>query len=410
MKNTRVCMLVYTLYDTDARVRREAETLVATGQYDVSVLTLKDQATPRHYVLDGVRIEQLNVGKYRGSNAVKYILSYVQFTVLAFWQVTRRALAGNVDVMHIHNMPNFLIFAALVPLLQRRKIVLDVHDTMPETFASSFSGWKKRVFVPLLTLEERICAMLADHVICVNEVQRDALVRRQPNVARKTAISMNVPDPARFARVPAGARPASSQGLKLVYHGTLSGRLTVDSAIRAMHAVASQAPDIELHIIGDGDARPELEQVARELGVAERVVLHGRMKLDDLVPVLRSMDAGIVPLERNPATELMLSVKLMECLSQGIPVIAPRLAGIQRYFTEDMLFFFDPGDVPSLSQAILAARDPSERTRRVRAAESFLTQYSWDTHKSSLLEIYGYSANASSSADGAVTRDATSRA
>ena len=63
---TRVCMIVYTLYDTDARVRREAETLAATGRYEIHVLALKDQADPRQYPLDGVTIQQLDVAKYQG--------------------------------------------------------------------------------------------------------------------------------------------------------------------------------------------------------------------------------------------------------------------------------------------------------------------------------------------------------
>jgi glycosyltransferase involved in cell wall biosynthesis len=300
------------------------------------------------------------------------------------------ALSTKIDYVHVHNMPNFLIFSALVPLLQRRTIVLDVHDTMPETFASSFSGWKKRAFVPLLTLEERICCALADHVICVNEVQRQALVNRLPHVARKTAISMNVPDPTRFVRNPAPTVVKDGGPLKLVYHGTLSGRLTVDSAIRAIASVSAQAPDLELHVIGDGDAREDLERVARELGVAERVIFYGRMKLDELIPLIRKMDVGVVPLEQNPATELMLSVKLMECLSQGLAVIAPRLKGIRHYFSEDMLFYFDPGDVQSLANAMLEAREPDARKRRLERADAFLTTYHWDRHKASLFNIYDY--------------------
>ena len=313
----------------------------------------------------------------------------MQFALHAFWHVSRRAAAGKVDVVHVHNMPNFLVFSGLVPMLQGKKVVLDLHDTMPETFASSFTGMRKRVFVPLLTLEERVCCAFADHLICVNEVQRNAVIRRQPRAARKTVVSMNVPDPARFRPVLPVVRPQSDR-LKIIYHGTLSGRLTVDLGIRALALVSQSAPEIELHIVGDGDALDSLRDLAGELGVSNRVTFYGRKKLDQLIPIIRDMDLGIVPLERNPATELMLSVKLMECLSQGIPVIAPRLDAIQHYFTEQMLFFFDPGDVQSLADALMAARDSDERFRRVRAAGTFLAEYHWETHKSSLLKIYDY--------------------
>ena len=104
--------------------------------------------------------------------------------------------------------------------------------------------------------------------------------------------------------------------------------------------------------------------------------------------MVRDMDLGIVPLESNPATELMLPVKLMECLSLGIPVVAPRLKAIRHYFTEDMLFFFEPGDVVSMEAAIIAARDPEARRARVRNAQAFLEEYDWTVHRAAFLDLY----------------------
>ena len=46
---------------------------------------------------------------------------------------------GELDVVHAHNIPDFLVFAGLVPRLAGRKVVLDVHDSVPETFAAKFS-------------------------------------------------------------------------------------------------------------------------------------------------------------------------------------------------------------------------------------------------------------------------------
>src|SRR5262245_41064468 len=194
----RVCMVVYTLYDGDARVRREAETLAATGLYEVDVLTLKDGKTARQYTLSGVNVRQLNARKYRGGNPARYVLSYLNFAWLAFLELTRRSIAGTVDVVHVHNMPDFLIMAAIAPILQRRTVILDLHDTMPETFAGTFPPRYRSLFLGLLGLEERICCAMADHIICVNEVQREVVVKRLPSTRAKALVSMNVPDPKRF--------------------------------------------------------------------------------------------------------------------------------------------------------------------------------------------------------------------
>jgi glycosyltransferase involved in cell wall biosynthesis len=118
------------------------------------------------------------------------------------------------------------------------------------------------------------------------------------------------------------------------------------------------------------------------------VVFHDRAPFDRLIPVIRTKDLGIVPLQSNPATDLMLPVKLMECLSLGIPVVAPRLKAIRHYFDEGMLFFFEPGDLETLVAAIVQAHDPDERAARLRNAQAFLERYGWQTHKANLLELY----------------------
>ena len=95
--------------------------------------------------------------------------------------------------------------------LAGRKVVLDVHDSVPETFAAKFSDGA--ILQTALCLEERLSALVAHKVICVNHPQRDALVGSGIPTA-KTFVSMNVPDPRLFGSsirtggAPLGVRPA----------------------------------------------------------------------------------------------------------------------------------------------------------------------------------------------------------
>jgi glycosyltransferase involved in cell wall biosynthesis len=382
-------MVAYTLYDTDPRVRREAETLASTGAYDVIVFTLKNADLPRKYTLNGVRVCELNVGKYRGASPLRYILSYLHFTFVSFLAVTRSSIKHAIDVVHVHNMPNFLLFAAIVPLLQRKKLILDIHDTMPETFSSTFSGMHKRLWLSALILEERFCCKLADHVICVNHVQQAAILQRQSLANSKMTVSFNVPDPSFQRSESRTSRRETENRFKLIYHGTLAGRLSVDLAIQAVARATQSIPGIQLHVIGEGHAREGLISLCEELDLKDHVQFHKTVPLEKLVAELRDMDLGIVPLRKSPAAELMLPVKLLEYVSLGIPVVAPRLKAIQHYFTEDMLFFFEPGELPSLLRAIYEAyEDPQERRRRVQNARSFLAKFGWDSRTEGLLNLY----------------------
>ena len=115
----------------------------------------------------------------------------------------------------------------------------------------------------------------------------------------------------------------------------------------------------------------------------------GRVPLEGLIPILEEMDLGIVPNGRNIATELMLPVKMLECIALGIPVVAPRLKTITHYFTEEMVFYFEPDDVDSMAEAILQASLSAEgRLSRAREARRFLERNGWESHKSDFLRMY----------------------
>ena len=194
MKN--VLMIVYTDYHFDARVRREAETLARTNKFRVSIIVPKNGERPRVFDIDGVRLIEVNEKKYNGKNKFWYSYSYLKFLMLCFFKCTWFFFRGQVDIVHVHNMPDILVFAAAVPRLFGRKVVLDIHDSMPETYLAKYSGDASLPF-KLLCLEESASAAMAHRIICVNHVQKEVLVGRGIP-SDKITILMNVPDPVLF--------------------------------------------------------------------------------------------------------------------------------------------------------------------------------------------------------------------
>jgi glycosyltransferase involved in cell wall biosynthesis len=380
-----VCMIAYTNYAIDARVRREAETLAANG-FRVCCLTNRNQGTATQYVLNGVEVRELAVPKYRGKSTVAYVLSYVRFLAAATGACVKKLLKGELDVVHVHNLPDFLVFAAVLPRLAGRKVVLDIHDSVPETFATKFSG--NAVLHKALCLEERVSAAVAHKVICVNHPQRDVLVGRGIP-ASKTFISMNVPDPRIFR--PAAADAVERNGhFNLIYHGTMAERLGVDLVIRAVARLRERIPCLTLHLWGSGDDLPAFQQLARELAVEDRVSFKpGGFPLEELPGRLGAMDLGVVGNRTNVATDLMLPVKLLEYVSLGIPAVVPRLRTIDHYFSEDMVSYFEPEDVASLADAIHRMYcQPSARRGQAKLASHFLERHGWDRQGSELVAMY----------------------
>ena len=370
-KAKRVCMIAYTFYEKDGRVRLEAESLVNWG-HEVFFLTPKAGKKARNYELCGVNIVELNVLKYRGKSKLGYLASHLRFMVLAFFACTSLFIKSRIHVIHVHNMPDVLVFSAIIPRLFGCKLVLDVHDSVPETYAAKFESGSRFLF-RLLSFEEWLCCAFVHRVICVNHVQRDALIERRIP-AKKIATVITMPTFAGKSE----PRNLDPEKFRVVNHGTISKRLGIDLLVLAADKLAKQIPGFELHIIGAGDDWDEVARLTETMNLGATVKLHGAVAWDALPKALSMMDAGIVANRVNIATQLMLPSKLIDYVRLGIPAIVPRLKTIEYYFSPEMVVYFEPGDVDSIVAAITELyRSPERRRQQPVEAKKFIEIYNW---------------------------------
>ena len=377
----RVCMIAYTNYPFDGRVRLEAESLVTWG-YEVWFLVPKEEATPRTYTLAGVTVKEVNVGKYGDKNKLRYVFSYIAFLALALVECTRLFFRSRVRVIHVHNMPNALVFAAVIPRLFHCKVVLDLHDTVPETYQAKF-GKISPLLLRLFCLEERFCCAFANRIICVNHVQREAVIERGVP-ANKIATVITMPKFTRWHEAPKQERT-----FRMVNHGTMSKRLGNDLIIEAAAKLVHEIPGFQLHIIGGGDNLSQLLSLSRSLNLGDHVYFHEGVPWDKLAEELSTMDVGVVANRVNVATALMLPSKLIDYVVLGIPAIVPRLKAIEYYFSPDMVSYFDPEDVDSMVAATVSLyKDKVRRDRQAVAARRFLVENRWDDRRHGLKALY----------------------
>ncbi len=383
-----VCMIAYTILSVDARVRREAETLANLEEYEVFILIPKDKDSPRKYSVDGVKVIELNIKSYQGKNKLKYVRSYLTFFLLSFITCIKFFFSRKIDIVHIHNMPNFLVFAAIIPRLFGKKIILDIHDSVPETYAAKF-GKKSNLLFNLLCWEESLSCRFASKIICVNHVQRDALINRGIP-ASKIEVSMNVPDHKRF-KFKGNKKDVVKHvtDFNLVYHGTLTKRLGIDLTIRAVTKLVDKIPGLKFYIIGVGDDAEEFMKLSRSLGLGQIVHFKKAVSIESLTTTLNGMHLGIISNRKNVATELMLPVKMLEYVALNIPVVAPSLKTIRHYFNNGMISYFVPENVDSLSSTILELyHDELKRTKQAMMARRFLEKYGWEKQQYDFIKFY----------------------
>jgi glycosyltransferase involved in cell wall biosynthesis len=381
----RVCMVALTEYPADTRVRREAEALVARGD-EVDFVCPSCPALGDRHALGGVTLHQVGTTFRRDVDRPRdYVRRYLAFQIAATLKVLRLHVRRRYDVIHVNTMPDFLVFAALGPKLLGSKVILDVHDLMPELYASKFGLAESHWAIRLLMAIERGSVAFADRAMAVHGPHLLALVSHG-NPQNKFVVLMNVPDPALFRPGPA---PPSAGRFTVVYHGMVGSRHGLDVAIRAVAEAREKVPDLELRIIGDGDAFAGLRALVRELGVEDNVRLEqGLRPIEDVLPIVREASIGIVPILDDPFTRFMLPVKLLEYVALRIPVIASDTATIRAHFDETMICFAAAGDPHEVAARIIELRrDPAKRSRLGAAASRFTEEHSWDREKTTYYEL-----------------------
>ncbi len=377
-------MIAFTHYPFDGRVRLEAESLVEWG-YEVFFLVPKEAAAPKTYTLAGVTVKELDVVEYGGKNRLQYLFSYLKFIVLAGIACTRLFVQSDVRVFHVHNMPNVLVFAALIPRLFGCVLIIDVHDTVVETYQAKF-GTTSRFILGVLRFEEWISCSLAQKVICVNHVQRESLINRGIP-AEKIATVITMP---RFSPQEQPCQHRNqTDAFRMVNHGTISKRLGNDLIVQAAARLVREIPGFELHIIGGGDDLDECKRLSESLGLTEHVHFHKGVPWNELAKKLESMDVGIVANRINAATELMLPSKLIDYVVLGIPAIVPRSKTIEYYFSSKMVSYFEPENLESMvATTVRVYKDKEGREQQARSAKRFLDQYGWHNHQNGLRGVY----------------------
>lgn len=382
----KVCMLAYAHYLNDARIKSYVRTLEDRGhRVDVVALRSDNEAAvepgPTGTIFRVMR-------KYQGDSKIAYALSYVGFFLKALVLLTRRSFRDRYNVVHVHNMPNALVFAAIIPRWLGARILLDVHDLMTVNYMAKFRVDEGNSRVAILKTEQRIAAAFADHVICADHNQRDYLVSRCGVPAGKVTVLMNLPNAEIFG--PMGDPQHSNNGVfRIVYHGTIARRLGIDLILRAV-ALAAKEIAVDLWMYGAGDYLPEALTLSEELGL-ERHVHFSKVffPVEQIPDMVNGMDLGIIGNRRNLACDkYMLPVKLLEYVYLGVPVVAPRLEVIGRYFDDAMLRYYEPENVEEMAAAIVELyRNRSARERIARDAQAFYRTHNIAAQADRYLEL-----------------------
>ena len=387
-RNTRkkICMVAYTTYEVDNRVRRYAETLAKRGdQVDIIALSGTHGGAEKQE-LNGVRIHRIQHREYNERSEWTYAYRLLRFLAKSSATLTRLHKQNRYDVIHIHNMPDFLVFAAWYPKLTGAKLILDIHDVVPELFADKFRTKLKGAYVGVLKAIEKLSANFVDHVIVSNDIWYQTVVARSAR-KEKCSVLVNHVDPEMFSW---HARTRNDEKYIVLFPGSFQWHQGLDIAIEAFVHVKAKVPNAEFHLYcgAGGDLGIELKRQVRSLGLEDSVKFLGGISLDQMAQVMANADLGVVPKRADSFGNEAYSTKIMEFMSQGVPVVASRTKIDAFYFKEGDVHFFPSGDSQAMAEAMLEViNDKNLRESMVARGYEYVERHGWARKRAEYLDL-----------------------
>lgn len=294
--------------------------------------------------------------------------------VWSWWPLVRLLRDERIDVLHSHKFGSNVWAAALAPLARVPVLVAHEHTW-------SFEGQPLRRF-----LDRELIARSSEAFLAVSREDRRRMIDVERIPPDSVTLVPNGIDP-----VPAGDGERVRRELGIEAEVPVVGAVAVlrpqkalDVLLRAVAALTGKFPALRVLIAGEGPERAELEALAAELGVADRVTLLGqRSDVPDLLAAL-DMAVSSSSFEGTP-------LAMMEYMDAGLPVVATRVGGVPDLIDDGVHgLLVEPGDPGALAAAMgELLRDP-ERARAMgeRGRERRRSEFSIEATVRRLERLY----------------------
>jgi len=385
--NKRACMLYYMKFKGSAILYREAKALRDKG-FDVDIICLRESKNQEvRQTFDGLNLFFIQSRPESEQKTALYFARLFMFCLKSFFVMSYLGLKKRYDIVHVTSPPDVIVFSALIPKLLGAGIILDIHDIGPELYMRKLGAAEDRPIINFLKRMERISARFADHLITVTDIWRDKLLARVGNGIKCTTV-LNVPEENMFT--PSSARkPRPANGCNLFYHGSFEEHFGVDTLIKAMPIVKQQIPGVSLDLYGGGRLYEAMMDLSKELGLDDCVHFNGGVPFYELPEILKKADIGVVPTKASVFSDEALSMKSLEYMTLGIPIVISNTTAHRYYYDDKMVVFFKPEDESNLAKSIISLyrKSPAEWDGQIDHAMKFLDKQNWSHAKETYYKI-----------------------
>ena len=343
-------------YHTSGYTTRTHEVICALGAAGASVHVLtrpgypwdrKDRqrdAVGEETVVDGVRYQHARAPA-NNRPVLQYALQAAR--VVAQIAVQKRVAVIHAASNHVNALPALLAARQLgIPFQYEMRGLWELTRISRMPHYEGSQAYKQGLQL------EGLVARHADRLLVISEQLGNYARENWGVAAERMALLSNCVDPDRISL----ADPQGVQPNTVGYAGSLIGYEGLDTLIDAVDGLARAGHPVTATIIGDGEARSELEAQVQRLGLSDRIRFHGKMPPDAARAMLGRCALVCIPRKPFKVCKMVPPIKLVEALAMGKPVIVPDLPVFRDEMgTEPAGWFFRAGDAADLARVIQTA-------------------------------------------------------
>ncbi|MCP4415559.1 MAG: glycosyltransferase family 4 protein [Chloroflexi bacterium] len=273
------------------------------------------------------------------------------------------------DVIHAHSYVGGAI-AVLIGKIFRVPVVVSEHST----------GFAKKTLAGKSLINAWLAFRGAEMVLPVSAALQKAIQFYVSNC--RFRVVPNTVDTKIYFPV-LNAKKLNDKQIIFVGHLHADHRKGIPFLLQSLAEIRCHRDDWQLHIVGDGPARLEHERKVVELGIADKIIFHGRKMKPTVAKLMRQSDFLVV----SSLVETF-SVVAAEALASGIPVLTTRCGGPEEFVTSELGMVIQPGDVSELREGLQYMLDNSRKFSAGEISDFAVKNFSIDVIAEKLRSIY----------------------
>lgn len=361
----RILMLTNSVYSRDIRVRRYAEYLVNDG-YLVDIICLATEDGAPQSSDDRIGVFPLPMTRKR-QEKIRHLIDWGLSILFMFWYVNKLDFHNRYNLIHVHNMPDILVFCATIQRIKGTPIILNIHDATPELAQSKLGIGPNHPIIKIQSFLEKVCVGFSAHVITATESFKNKLIERGTPEKKITVIT-NFPDERMFtSREALRIREDKDGQFVLLYVGTVAFRYGLQTVVGALPVLRERIPGLKLQVFtkikGEGKALSDCVQLAQDLGVADIFEVNDPVPLEKMPFLMANADIGLYPALKDCHMDNALSLKIPEMVNMELPIVASRISVLEHLYGPDSIAFVESGDVADFSRMVVELYESPEKRR-----------------------------------------------